>query len=137
MKRVQQGDEPVANPAAERRRASAEESMKIFRDDRDGVVVLQVSGKLMGGPDAEAFQDQIKGILDEGGRKILVDLGEVSWVNSTGLGILIAGHSTVTKSGGDMKLCKVSRRVESILMVTRLNMIFESYTDEAQALASF
>ena len=111
--------------------------MKISRDDKNGVVVLQVAGKLMGGPDADAFQDQIKQILDGGRRKILVDLGDVSWVNSTGLGILIAGHSTVTKSGGELKLCKVSRRVESILMVPRLNMIFESYADEAQALASF
>jgi anti-sigma B factor antagonist len=91
----------------------------------------------MGGPDADNFQARLREILDQGRRKILVDLGDVSWVNSTGLGILIEGHSSVSKAGGEMKLCKVSRRVESILMVTRLNMIFESYTDEAQALASF
>lgn len=127
----------MENPAGDGRQVSAEERMKISRDDKDGVVVLQVSGRLMGGPDADAFQEHLKDILDQGGRKILVDLGEVSWVNSTGLGILIAGHATVTKSGGELKLCKVSRRVESILMVTRLNMIFESYADEAQALASF
>ena len=53
------------------------------------------------------------------------------------LGILIAAHAQVERAGGELKLCKVSRRVESILMVTRLNMIFESYADEAQALASF
>jgi anti-sigma B factor antagonist len=111
--------------------------MKISRADKDGVVVLQVSGKLMGGPDADAFDQQLKQILGEGGRKILVDLGDVSWVNSTGLGILIAGHAQVNRAGGEMKLCKVSRRVESILMITRLNMIFESYADESQALASF
>jgi len=111
--------------------------MKISRADKDGIVVLQVSGKLMGGPDADAFDQQLKQILGEGGRKILVDLGDVTWVNSTGLGILIAGHAQVGRAGGEMKLCKVSRRVESILMVTRLNMIFESYADESQALASF
>ena len=111
--------------------------MKISRADKDGVVVLQVSGKLMGGPDADAFDQQLKQVLGEGQRKILVDLGDVSWVNSTGLGILIAGHTQVSRAGGEMKLCKVSRRVESILMVTRLNMIFESYADESQALASF
>ena len=111
--------------------------MKISRADKDGVIVLQVSGKLMGGPDADAFDRELKQILGEGGRKILVDLGDVTWVNSTGLGILIAGHTQVSRAGGAMKLCKVSRRVESILMVTRLNMIFESYADESQALASF
>jgi anti-sigma B factor antagonist len=111
--------------------------LKINRNDRADVAVLQISGKLMGGPEADDFQGRLQKILDEGRRKVLVDLGDVSWVNSTGLGILIAGHSSVAKAGGEMKLCKVSRRVESILMVTRLNMIFESYADEAQALASF
>lgn len=114
-----------------------DEGMKISRNDREDVVVLQVAGKLMGGSDADTFQENLSRILDEGRRKILVDLGDVSWVNSTGLGILIAAHAQIDKVGGEMKLCKVSRRVESILMVTRLNMIFESYADEAQALASF
>jgi anti-sigma B factor antagonist len=111
--------------------------MKIARSDKEGVVVLQVGGKLMGGTDADTFEASLKSILDEGRKKILVDLGDVSWVNSTGLGILIAAHAQVDRAGGELKLCKVSRRVESILMVTRLNMIFESYADEAQALASF
>ncbi len=111
--------------------------MKITRNERNDVVVLTISGKLMGGPDADSFQNHVDGILEQGRRKILVDLGDVSWVNSTGLGILIQGHHTVTKAGGEMKLCKASRRVESLLMVTRLNMIFENYSDEAQALASF
>jgi len=111
--------------------------MKIARSDKEDVVVLQVGGKLMGGTDADIFQENLRLILDEGRRKILVDLGDVSWVNSTGLGILIAAHAQVERAGGELKLCQVSRRVESILMVTRLNMIFESYADEAQALASF
>ena len=75
--------------------------------------------------------------LDQGQRSILVDLGDVPWINSTGLGILIAAHSTISKAGGTMKLSRVAKRVDSILMVTRLSMIFESYEDEAQALASF
>jgi anti-sigma B factor antagonist len=111
--------------------------MKISRKDRDDVVVLALSGKLMGGPDADKFHDQIRRILDEGHRQIVIDLADVEWINSTGLGILIAAHSTVSKADGRMKLLKVSKRVDSILMVTRLNMIFESYDDEAQALASF
>ncbi len=111
--------------------------MKISRTDKDDVTVIAISGKLMGGPDADAFAEHVRQILGEGRRKLLVDLGDVSWVNSTGLGILIEGHGQVNRAGGEMKLCKVSRRVESILMVTRLNMIFESYNDESQALASF
>jgi len=111
--------------------------MKISRSEKHGVAVVSVSGKLMGGKDADRFHGEIKSLLEDGHRGILVDLGEVSWVNSTGLGILIAAHSTVASAGGSMKLCKVSQRVDSILMVTRLNMIFETYDNEAQALASF
>lgn len=111
--------------------------MKITRSDKNGVVKLAVSGKLMGGADAEKFHEQIKQLLDGGQRHVLVDLNDVSWVNSTGLGILIAAHTTVKSAGGEMKLCNVSKRVESLLMVTRLNMIFETYEDENQALASF
>jgi anti-sigma B factor antagonist len=111
--------------------------MKLQRGDREGVVVLSLSGKLMGGDDADKFHGEVKKALDDGNTKILIDLGGVDWINSTGLGILIAGHSTIKKAGGQMKLCRVSKRVDSILMVTRLNMIFENYEDEAQALASF
>ena len=59
--------------------------MKIARDDKEDVVVLHVGGKLMGGADADTFQENLRRILEEGRRKILVDLGDVSWVNSTGL----------------------------------------------------
>ncbi len=111
--------------------------MRISRKEKSGVMVLSLSGKLMGGKDADKFHDEIKGVLDGGCHQVLVDLGDVSWVNSTGLGILIAAHSTVSNAEGEMKLVHVSKRVESILMVTRLNMIFESYEDESQALASF
>ncbi len=111
--------------------------MKLRREDRDDVVVFYVSGKLMGGDDADKFHNQVRAVLDDGFKNVLVDLGDVSWVNSTGLGILIAAHTTMTNADGKMRLCRVSKRVDSILMVTRLNMIFESYSDEAQALASF
>ncbi len=111
--------------------------MRINRSDKSGVVMLSLSGKLMGGPDADKFHDEIKSVLEGGSSKVLVDLADVSWVNSTGLGILISAHATVAKAEGEMKLCNVSKRVDSILMVTRLNMIFESYDNEAQALASF
>jgi anti-sigma B factor antagonist len=64
-------------------------------------------------------------------------LGDVSWVNSTGLGILIASHITVTNAGGTIKLMRVSRRIDSILMVTKLNTIFEVHQSVDAALNSF
>jgi anti-sigma B factor antagonist len=79
----------------------------------------------------------IKSHIAQGRKKILVDLGKVSWINSTGLGILIAGYTSVQDAGGQFKLANISGRIESILMVTKLAAIFESYESEEEALASF
>jgi anti-sigma B factor antagonist len=111
--------------------------MKVAREDKDGVVILRLEGKLMGGPDSDAIHTAIRDAIAHERRHVLVDLGKVSWVNSTGLGILIANFTTLKKSEGTLKLLHVSKRIESILMVTKLNTIFESYDDEGEALRSF
>ncbi len=111
--------------------------MKIKRDEQDGVVILRLEGKLMGGPDADSIHTAIRESIDAGQKNVLVDLGKVSWVNSTGLGILIANYTTLKREGGMLRLLNVSKRIESILMVTKLNTIFESYNDEAEALGRF
>lgn len=111
--------------------------MKIKERKRDGVAILEMSGKLMGGPDAAAFGETLKTLIHEGTSNIIVDLGKVSWVNSTGLGILISGYSTVKKSGGDLKLLHVSERIESIFMVSKLHTVFTSFEDEEMAVRSF
>lgn len=111
--------------------------MKLRRSDKDGVAIIRLSGKLMGGPDADVIRDTVRNCLAEGNKNILLDLGDVSWVNSTGLGILIASHITVTNAGGTIKLMRVSRRIDSLLMVTKLNTIFEVHDSEEGAVASF
>ena len=111
--------------------------MKIKVREVGEVAVFDVSGRVMGGPDADSFQNLIKETVDKGNKKILVNLGKVNWINSTGLGILIAGYTSVRNVEGDFKLVNVSDRIESILMVTKLAGIFESFDDEAEALASF
>jgi anti-sigma B factor antagonist len=111
--------------------------MKIRREDRGAVAILRVSGTIMGGPDADAFHGAVRGAQAEGRRHLLVDLGEVSWVNSSGLGILIASFTRVRREKGVLKLLNVSRRIESILMVTKLNTFFESFQDETRAIRSF
>ena len=111
--------------------------MKIKRDEAGDVVVLRLEGKLMGGPDAESFQALIKELVSSGRKKILVDLGKVSWVNSTGLGILISGYTTLKNNEGSLKLVNVNKRIDQILIVTKLHTIFEAFEDESRAVASF
>lgn len=111
--------------------------MKLKRDDNGDVTVLRLEGKLMGGPDADEFKKVVRDLVGAERKKILVDMGKVSWVNSTGLGILISGYTTLQNNGGTLKLVHVNKRIDQIFMVTKLNTIFESFEDETRALASF
>ena len=111
--------------------------MKIKERKRDGVAVLEMSGKLMGGPDAETFAETLKTLIHEGCHNVIVNMEKVKWVNSTGLGILISGYTTLKRNEGEMKVLNVSERIESIFMVTKLASVFESYKDESEAIQSF
>lgn len=111
--------------------------MKIKIRKTESVAIIDLSGKLMGGPDADVFKETIRQLIQEGYKKVLVNLAHVPWVNSTGLGILIAGYTTLKREGGVLKLTHVTDRIESILMITKLGTIFESFSDEEQALKSF
>jgi anti-sigma B factor antagonist len=111
--------------------------LKLDSRERDGVVILDLQGKLMGGPDADTFRKAIHSLIERGVRKVVVNLHDVMWVNSTGIGILISGYTTLRKVGGDLKLLHVSDRIQSILYVTKLNMIFKCFDDEETAVRSF
>lgn len=101
------------------------------------VMILNLSGKIMGGPDHEKFQTEIKTLISDGYVDILLDMHKVSWVNSTGLGILVSAYHTLKKNGGQLKICQVSDRIDNILNVTQLKLVFETFEKCDEALASF
>jgi anti-sigma B factor antagonist len=111
--------------------------IKVNRRDRDSVSILELAGRLMGGPDSELFQKTLRDLMAEGRFNVVVDLGQVAWVNSSGLGILIASFTALKEKGGSLKLLNVSRRIEQILAVTKLSTVFETYSDEDAVVASF
>ncbi len=111
--------------------------MNIKQNLKGEIMVLNLSGKIMGGPDHEKFQTEIKTLISQGYVDILLDMAKVSWVNSTGLGILVSAYHTLKKNGGALKICKVSDRIDNILNVTQLKLVFETFTDCEEALASF
>ena len=111
--------------------------MKYKIREKDGVVLIDLSGKLMGGSDAELFKDCIYDLLEKGRKKIIVNLGKVTWINSAGVGILITGYTTMRKKEGDLKLLNVSEKIKSILYVTKLNLIFDCYENEEDAIESY
>jgi anti-sigma B factor antagonist len=111
--------------------------VKIKERRRDGIAILDLSGKLMGGPDAEAFNEVLRTIMHEGVHNFIINMEKVKWVNSTGLGILISGYTTVKRAGGELKLMKVAERIENIFIVSKLSTVFQAYETEEEALRSF
>ncbi|MDH3198684.1 MAG: STAS domain-containing protein, partial [Candidatus Krumholzibacteria bacterium] len=76
--------------------------MKITQREVGSAVILDLNGKLTGGPDADTFRDVFKSLVDQGKKNVIVNLEKVSWINSTGLGILISGYTSVRRGGGDL-----------------------------------
>jgi anti-sigma B factor antagonist len=82
---------------------------------------------MMGGPETTALHDHIRGLLNDGIKKVVIDLGGVKWINSSGLGVLMAAMTTLKNAEGQMKLANVTEKVESLLMITQLMRIFQTY----------
>jgi anti-sigma B factor antagonist len=101
------------------------------------VVVLELSGKIMGGPDASLLNDKLHELIDKGRTKVIADLNKVNWMNSSGLGILIGGLTTMRNNGGDLKLANVTDRIQSLLMITKLLTVFETHESLDKAVDSF
>jgi anti-sigma B factor antagonist len=107
--------------------------LKINQRELQGTVVLDLQGKLTGGPEAEQIRATFKELVNDGKKHIIVNLRKVDWINSTGLGILISGYTSVRKAGGDLVLCNVGDRIDSILYVTKLNLLFHAFESESDA----
>jgi anti-sigma B factor antagonist len=101
------------------------------------VVILQLSGKIMGGPDDTPIVKMIYDLADEGKVKVVIDFCNVEWMNSRGLGICIAGATTLRNRGGDLKLACTSGKVKMLLEKTRMFAIFEDFSDVEEAIKSF
>ncbi len=111
--------------------------MNLSQREVGDVVVLELSGKLMGGPDATLLTEKLHELIDAGKSKVVADLRKVNWMNSSGLGILIGGLTTMRQNGGDLKLANVTDRIQSLLMITKLLTVFDTYGSADEAIASF
>ncbi len=111
--------------------------MKLSETTIGDVTVLELSGKIMGGPDATILNDKLHQLISEGKHKAVANLARVDWMNSSGLGILIGGLTTMRNHGGDLKLAQVTERIRSLLKITRLHNIFEMYDTIEEAVASY
>jgi anti-sigma B factor antagonist len=111
--------------------------MKLKTKDIKGVTVIELNGNVMGGPDASALNDYLHKLIAEEKKNVVIDLKEVSFINSSGLGMLIGGLTTMRRSGGELKLAHASKKVENLLEMTKLLNVFNLHKSVNDAVASF
>lgn len=112
-------------------------SVKLTSRQVGDVTVMDAAGRITLGEGASAFRDRIRELVAKGDKKILLNLGEVSYIDSSGIGEMVSGFTTVTNNGGQLKLVGLSKRVKDLLQITKLYTVFEAFDDEAAAVRSF
>jgi len=111
--------------------------MKIDMKEIGDVTVMIVKGKLMGGPETISVHDQVKELIEQDKKKVVIDLSHVAWMNSSGLGTMMGCLTSLKNAGGDLKLAGVTEKVKSLFMITKLITIFETYDTSDEAAAAF
>ncbi|MCH9651858.1 MAG: STAS domain-containing protein [Deltaproteobacteria bacterium] len=111
--------------------------MKIAARHQDGVTILDLKGKITIGVGDVALREAVHEALDAGARNILLNMKEVSTVDSSGIGEMVSTYTTVTNRGGKLKLVDLPSKVADVLQITQLITVFETFDDEQEAINSF
>ena len=101
------------------------------------VVVIDVVGRITLGEGATALRETIRGLVTKGNKKMVLNLGEVSYIDSSGIGELVSGFTSATNQGGVLKLLGLTKRVKDLLQITKLYTVFEVFDSETSAVRSF
>ena len=111
---------------------------KIKKEMRGDIAILHFSGDMLGGPSsAEKLPEEMKNIIDSGIKKVVMDLEKVKRINSTGLGVLMRGYTTMRNNDGNVKLVCLNENLQGILVLTKLNSVFETYRTLEGAVRNF
>jgi anti-sigma B factor antagonist len=124
---------------AQRARNAAKEfvmQLKVATRTKDGILVIDCSGRIIFGEETSLLRDEVKKAISES-KHIVLNLGEVNYIDSGGLGTLVALGTTAQNAGGAIKLTNLTKRVGDLLQVTKLLTIFDVYNSEAEAIESF
>lgn len=101
------------------------------------VTILDLSGEVRIGEGSVSLRDSIRNLGDQGKKKVLLNLGGVKYIDSSGIGELIANYTTISRQGGQLKLLNLTDKIQNLLVITKLLTVFDTYDDEAEALKSF
>jgi anti-sigma B factor antagonist len=112
-------------------------SMKLKTRQVDGVTILDCSGRITLGEGSVQLRDAVRDLLSKGSKQILLNLGDVTYIDSSGIGELVSAFTTVRNQGGDLKLLNLTKKVHDLLQLTKLFTVFEVYSEEGIAVRSF
>ncbi len=105
--------------------------------ERYNCVIIEFKGNVMGGPDAVSLNEKIHELIENNKNNVVVDLGKVKFMNSSGLGMLIGALTTMRKSGGDLRIANATDKIESLLIITKLITVFKHFKSVDEAIESF
>src|SRR5438270_6460811 len=111
--------------------------MKTSTRQVNGVTVVDLSGRITLGEGSVVLRDTVRELLSKGNKKILLNLGEVNYIDSSGIGELVSAFTTVRNQGGDLKLLNLTKKVHDLLQITKLYTVFDVKDDETSAVKSF
>ena len=112
-------------------------SVKISTRQVDGVTVLDLSGRITLGEGSVQLRDAVRDLLSKNQKHILLNLGDVNYIDSSGIGELVSAYTTVRNQGGELKLLNLTKKVHDLLQITKLYTVFDVKDDEAAAVKSF
>lgn len=112
-------------------------SLKINTRQVDGITILDLNGRITLGEGSVTLRDSIRDLVGKGQKLILLNLADVSYLDSSGLGELVTAYTSVKNAGGDLKLLKLTKKVSDLLQITKLYTVFDVSDDEASAVSSF
>ena len=112
-------------------------SVKLTTRQIGDVSVVDVAGRITLGEGSSALRDSLREMVGQGQKKILLNLGEVSYIDSSGIGELVSAFTTVTNGGGQLKLLNLTKRVKDLLQITKLYTVFDVHDSEVSAIRSF
>jgi len=112
-------------------------SMKVATRQVDGVTILDLSGRITLGEGSVTLRDAVHDVLAKGSKKILLNLDEISYIDSSGIGELVSGFTSVRNAGGELKLLNLTKKVHDLLQITKLYTVFDIWDNEASAISAY
>ena len=112
-------------------------SIDVSTHQSDGIAVVGLRGRITLGEGTEALRDTVRDLLSQGQNRILLNLGEVNYIDSSGIGELVSAFTAAKRQGGEVKLLNLTKKVHDLLQITKLYTVFDVKDDEASAVASF